>query len=130
MTAKSIDIKIQEKSLQYLLNLRKVKGGEISYKELKMQGYFSSCPTKLNNDDKKMMFAYRNDMMNIPSNFHSRNQYFECITKCGHYENTEHILNCDILNEEKHNLDIRKLYNGNLIEQIEVFLKLNNFTGS
>ena len=60
------------------------------------------------------MFAIRNKMIYIPSNFSSSSEKIECL--CGEIENMEHVYKC----EKEVELPYEKVYNGNIKEQSEI----------
>ena len=63
---------IKKSALIYLVEKQGKKGKEIQYKELEMAEYLiPNC--KLTIEEKKEMFAIRNKMTNIPSNFTKSN---------------------------------------------------------
>ena len=69
--------KIKEKSFEYLLKKRKRKGNEIIYSELQMADYLLPNENINNIEDQRYLFAIRNKMINIPTNF---GKYSNC--KC------------------------------------------------
>ena len=84
-----------------------------------MADYLMPLNNKLTINEKCELFAVRNRMINIPSNF-SSNCEFKC--KCGENENMKHIYECKILNkDEKTTVQYEKVYNGNLRQQLEVY---------
>ena len=113
---------IAEKSLLYLLNLRKKKGSEIIYKELKMANYLLPNRSNLSIKEKQILFSYRNKTNNIPANFQSSDIKIFCGTGCGCIENMEHIYICENLNiESEKRKPYCEIYNGDLKTQIEIF---------
>ena len=89
---------------------------QISYQELKMSEYF--LPNEnLSIDDQRNIFALKNKMSDIPSNFTSEenNTFKSC---CGTKEEMEHIYYCKYLNKEKtevnydeqFKMDIKKIW--------------------
>ena len=91
---------ILKKALEYLLEKRKSKGKEISYHKLEMAEYLQPINRKLNTEEKRNMFAVRNRMVDIKSNFKQKHEkQIMCI--CGQYETMEHIWNCEKLNVDK-----------------------------
>ena len=116
MFKKKIRSQITEKALEYLLKKRKSKGKEIKYPNLDMAEYLLPLNTNLN------IFAIRNRMINIKSNFKQRNKEKKCI--CGDKETMEHIWNCKLLNREgNQNEKYEKIFNGNLEQQLSTFEK-------
>ena len=108
------------KSLEYLLEKRKSKGKEIIYQKLEMAEYLQPINSQLNIENKRKMFAIRNRMVNIKSNFKQKNEKQMCI--CGQIENMEHIWNCEKLSSDKNEeRNYQKIFNGNIREQIQIF---------
>ena len=108
------------KSLEYLLEKRKRKGKEIIYQKLEMAEYLQPINSQLNIENKRKMFAIRNRMVNIKSNFKQKNEIQMCI--CGQIENMEHIWNCEKLSSDKNEKrNYQKIFNGNIKEQIQIF---------
>ena len=70
--------------------------------------------------DKYDINALKNSMIDIPSNFLSKD---ETKWECGDREKMAHIYECDIYNNEKLIIPFEKIFNGNLKEQIAVFEK-------
>ena len=67
------------------------------------------------------MFAVRNRMVNIPSNFGNKSK-----CECGENEDTSHIYECETLSENrKHRIEFVKIFNGSLQEKVEVFNKFS-----
>ena len=117
-----IKSQILKKSLEYLLDKRKSKGKEIIYKKLEMAEYLQPVNTKLNTENKRKMFAVRNRMVDIKSNFNKKNEKQICI--CGYTETMEHIWNCKELNSDGIQMEnYQKIFNGNMTEQILIFEK-------
>ena len=71
-------------------------------------------------EDKCEIFALKNSMINIPSNFSSID---ETKCKCGELEKMVHIYECDLYNNEKLIIPFERIFNGNLNEQIAVYEK-------
>ena len=71
--------------------------------------------------DKYDIYALKNSMIDIPSNFSSKD---ETKWECGDREKMAHIYECDIYNNEKLIIPFEKIFNGNLKEQIAVFWKV------
>ena len=87
--------RIQLKALKYLKTLRKSKGKEIDYKELQMAEYLGPSDSKLTMSEKQLMFAVRNKMVKIPSNFRGKGTGEEmCVTGCGEIETMKHLYTC------------------------------------
>ena len=117
-----IKSQILKKSLEYLMEKRKSKGKEIKYQKLEMAEYLQPINSKLDIENKRKMFAIRNRMVNIKSNFNQKNEKHKCI--CGQFETMEHIWNCEKFNsEEIETGNYQNIFNGNITEQIETFEK-------
>ena len=59
-------------------------------------------------------------MTNIPVNFSKTESEYNCY--CGKKETMEHIYDCEILrNGTENKLEYRKIYEGSISEQIEIF---------
>ena len=115
-----IKTQILKKSLEYLLGKRKSKGKEIIYQRLEMAKYLQPINRKLNIENKQKMFAVRNRMVDIKSNFNKKNEKQICI--CGYTETMEHIWNCKELNTDRIQMEeYQKIFNGNITEQIGIF---------
>ena len=113
---------VEEKSLLYLLKLRKKKGSEIIYNELKMANYLLPNRSLLSMKEKQELFSYRNKTNNIPANFQSNDVKTLCGTGCGYIENMEHIYICENLNTEiEERKPYSEIYNGDLKTQTEIF---------
>ena len=110
--------RIKQKALEYLLKNRGMKGNEIEYRSLDMAEYLLPFNNKLKIEEKCELFAVRNKMINIPSNFSSK-----CDKKCecGEKENMKHIYECKFYNNWKTTIPYEKVYNGNIRQQIEVY---------
>ena len=110
----------RQNALKYLIEKRKSKGKEIIYSEISMAEYMLPTNTKLSIYQKQTLFSIRNRMIDIPSNFSKTNKEAKCI--CGNLENMKHIYECEILNNGKdHKQKYKKLFEGRIEEQIEVF---------
>ena len=64
--------------------------------EIRNAEYLQPINKKLNIENKQDMFAIRNIMVDVKSNFNQKNKKPKCI--CGQFENMEHIWNCQNLN--------------------------------
>ena len=110
--------KIETAAFRYLVKRRGFKGSNIEYKSLKMAEYLSPLSTGISIEDRRKLFAIRNNMIDIPSNMKSRNENVKCL--CGEKESQKHILECKLLNDVDPSVEYEKVFNGNLREQIEV----------
>ena len=61
--------RIADKSLLYLLTLRKKKGSEIIYDQLRMANYLLPNRSLLSIKGKQTLFSYRNKTNDIPAHF-------------------------------------------------------------
>ena len=74
----------------------------------------------LNNiEDQRYLFAIRNIITSIPSNFGKK---AKCT--CGEFENMAHIYICRKLNKREKMINFEKIYNGKLTEQVTILKKL------
>ena len=109
---------IQVKALEYLLRKRGSKGKEIVYKELKLAEYLSPNEKRITTTDQRNIFAIRNRMVPIQSNFGNKDVE---ICACGNIETMEHIYYCEYWNEE---VDIKipyeEIFENNISKQIEI----------
>ena len=112
---KLLNERIQTGALKYLLGKQGVKGQEISYSRIQLSDYLLPINDKQTIEQKRRLFAVRNKMVNIPSNFSSSKTKIICY--CGDVENMEHIYQCDSEVILPYNL----VYNGSIEEQIEVY---------
>ena len=113
---KSIKNKIKENALEYLLSKRGSKGSEIEYSALEMSEYLLPYNDKLTISEKQGLFAVLNRMVDISDNY---GKHGHCI--CNEKEDMSHIYSCLYLNEDHQILPYKKIYNGKLSEQIEIF---------
>ena len=81
--------------------------------------YLSPLASDLSITDKRNIFKVRNMMTDIPANYSKLNQDMKCI--CGKLETMEHLYYCEILGSEETETEYKKIYNGNICEQIEIF---------
>ena len=116
--------KIQSAAFIYLTKKRGFKESSIEYKYLKMAEYLSPICTRIGIEEKRKMFAIRNNMVDIRSNKISRNEIVKCI--CGERETQKHIYECKMLNSEENPVEYEKIFNGRIEEQIEVFKRFDN----
>ena len=101
--------------MKYLLGKQGFKGQEMKYSRMEMSEYLLPTNKNLTIDQKRRLFAIKNKMIDIPSNFSSKTEN-RC--QCGSVENMEHIYLCETLNQETRILPYEKIYNGNINEQI------------
>ena len=88
--------KIREKAFEYLLSKQRSKGKDINYKEYQMSDYLLPNENLNDIEDQRYLFAIRNKMIDIPSNFGKESK---CI--CKEMENMSHIYNCRKMNNEQ-----------------------------
>ena len=84
-----------------------------------MADYLLPFNNKLTIDEKYNLFAIRNKMINIQSNFSSR---CEVKCECGEKEFTKHIYECKLYNDRKTTIPYESVYNGNLKQKIPLRL--------
>ena len=116
--------RIKENALKYLISKRGSKGKEIPYANIEMSEYLLPTNRNLSIEDKRKMFAIKNRMVKIPSNFPKPNIEYFCV--CGRTENKIHIYNCEILSREKPKLSFENIFTGNIREQIEVMRRFED----
>ena len=110
--------KIEEKAFKYLEEKQGKKGKEIKYSCIQMSEYLSPINSELTLEEKRKMFAVRNYMVNIPTNFPKPNVNNKCF--CGKLETMVHLYNCEVYNiEEK--IPYEKIFNGSLNQQLQIF---------
>ena len=115
--------KIKDSALKYLLKKQGKKGSEISYSIIEMSEYLQPFNKSLTIEQKREMFAVRNRMVNIPTNFSSKN---ETKCDCGDIEDMVHIYECKIFCDNKQpKIPYKQIFNGNLKEQILVYTKFS-----
>ena len=114
--------RIKENALKYLLNRRGSKGQGMKYSMLEMSEYLLPYNTKLNIEEKRRLFAMKNRMTLIPSNYGNSKEKCPCGTK----ENMLHIYTCEYLNEDKPKILYDELNNGKLKDQIDIFRRFEN----
>ena len=120
-----VNRKVKIKALNYLLNIQKTKrkGKYIEYGSfLKMQDYL--LPNKfLSFDEQKELFKIRSSMNKIPYNFSQSSKIVFCRKGCLKPESNTHIYNCQNV-ISSHTLDYNYIYNGTLIQKVNVYRKL------
>ena len=81
--------KCRESAYKYLMKKRGSKGSEIEYPQIEMAQYLA--PNKfLTIDEQRQLFAVRNRMVDIPSNFCTKeNNLSKCV--CQEKEDMQHI---------------------------------------
>ena len=94
------------------------KGSEIKYEEIiQMADYL--LPNKyLELEDQRDIFKIRSKTNRLPSNW---GETVLCETACGQTLSNEHILSCNILNDqETEEFTLELIYNGNVEEKLKV----------
>ena len=91
---KLIKNSIKKKALEYLLEKQGSKGKEIKYEELKMAEYLTPTEDKLTIEDQRNIFAIRNRMVRIETNFKNN------------IEDMKHIYNCENNGKKETNITI------------------------
>ena len=91
--------RVRENALLYLKGKQKSKGKEIMYCDIEMAEYLLPSNNTLNIVQKQKLFAVRNRMIEISSNFCSSDIIHACV--CGEAENMKHIYICKLLNKGK-----------------------------
>ena len=115
--------KLRQQALEYLESLRGIKGKEISYSELKMAEYLQPIYSKISIDERRMIFAIRNRMVNeIPDNFGNHSEL--CI--CGKPENMKHIYMCKTFDNSDVTTEYEEIYGDNISNQIEIVRKFTD----
>ena len=94
----------------------------MNYPSLEMADYLLPYNDKMDIEEKQRLFAVKNRMVEIPSNFGKSDSI--CI--CGTKENMSHIYSCQYLNEKKESQPYGNVHNGKLNEQIEIFRRFEN----
>ena len=79
------------------------------YSGLQMASYLQPFSSALTISEKQEIFSIRNGMVNIPSNFGTKN---EC--ECGKIENSAHIYECQKWNREQPKIEFEEIYSENI----------------
>ena len=104
------------------MNKRGSKGKEIIYNEIQTTEYLPPNE-ELNKEEQRTIFSIRNRMINIPSNFVSKeNNISKCI--CNQTENLKHIYECNYLNREKPEVQFEQIFHGTIREQKKIALRI------
>ena len=115
---KILNNRIEEKAFKYLIEKQGKKGKEIKYSCIQLSEYLSPINSELTVEEKRTMFAVRNYMVNIPTNFPKPNVNNKCF--CGELETMLHIYNCEVYSTQE-KVPYEKIFNGSLDHQIEIF---------
>ena len=120
---------LESQAHQYLCQMRRKKGRENDYLTIQMSDYLLPNPYITNVEDKRYIFALKNDMLLCRENNFIKKQ---CVCKKSE-ETLYHIYNCRYLNDGiKDNTTFSKIYNGNLMDQrnimnnMKIILKTRN----
>ena len=125
MFSNMVKSRIKPNALKYLKEKQKSKGSEICYANIEMADYLLPENDLLTIDEKQQLFAVRNRMTEIASNFPKPGSKPTCL--CGAEENMKHIFNCKIFNEEREESEeYENIFNGSLTQQIKIFIKIQN----
>ena len=116
--------KCRESAYKYLMKKRGSKGSEIEYSRIEMAQYL--LPNKnLTIDEQRELFAVRNRMVDIPSNFSTKeNNLSKCV--CQQKEDMQHIYICEYLNTEEPKETFEKLFSKNVKRESSVFERFEN----
>ena len=85
-----------------------------------MAEYLSPLNSELTIEEKRKLFAIRNDMILI--NFSKLKMDKTC--SCGIIETLEHIYSCKSLNSEENEVPFQNIYSKNIKNQIESFRRM------
>ena len=85
--------------------------------------YYSRIPQQ-----KRILFSIRNRMYDLPINFSSNKRKKTLLCICKEEENMKHIYECAVLNRNPLKYEFNKIYNGKLLEQIEIMERLRKYT--
>jgi hypothetical protein len=92
MFSNMVKSRIKLNALKYLKEKQKSKGSVICYTNIEMADYLLPENDWLTIDEKQQLFAVRNRMTEIPSNFPKPGGKPTCL--CGAEESMKHIFNC------------------------------------
>ena len=116
--------KCTESAFSYLMKKRGKKGMEINYPNIEISEYLLPND-ELTIDDQRYLFAMRNGMVDIPSNFVSKeNNTSKCY--CGQLEDMEHLYYCKYLNNEEPEVKYEQLFCGSLCEQSKIIRRFEH----
>ena len=90
--------------------------------EIQMAIYLKPNDEGLTIADKRYIFAIRNRMINLSTNFPSNKNRGENCTNCGERETSEHIYTCD-QTKENNNTKYEEIFGENLKNMKTVYLK-------
>jgi hypothetical protein len=121
--SKLLKSKVNKSAFKYLIEKQGTKGKDMAYASLEMSEYLLPTNEKLTIDEKRKLFAVKNKMTDIPSNFPQGRSNPETLCYCGQREDMKHIYECDIYNEGEVLPNYEEIYNGEINEQIKIFKK-------
>ena len=115
-----LKISIQKRAYEYLINKRGSKGQEINYSELKMAEYLLPGYENISIDEQRSIFAIRNHMIDMPSNFPSGKEIEFCI--CEQEMNMKHLYICKYwcTDEDNDKSPFEMIFEENISEQRKV----------
>ena len=104
----------------YLSDKQGSKGQEISCKELKMADYLLPSNQSISLDEQRSIFAIRNRMVIIPSNFPNGKEVEIC--PCGQIEEMKHIYQYKLWRKDKemNKPKYEQIFSDNISEQVKV----------
>ena len=112
--------KAQNRAIRYLKEKQRVKGKEIEYQKIEMAEYLSPSNKELTTEEKRKLFALRNNMTLM--NYSKTKLNNTC--SCGKIETLEHIYYCKRLNKDESEIPFENLYSKNIKNQIKVYRRL------
>ena len=117
-----VQYKIKSAAHKYLTKKQDSKGREIKYSSLNMENYLTPNYFNITIKDKKLMFAIRNRMIKIYSNFPDMKLNPLCI--CYLPISQEHIYYCEIINTRKYDVPYSCIFSTNRDLQMKGFLRM------
>ena len=111
--------RIRKNALEYHTGKQGKKGKGIQYSDMKISEYLLHSNKELNISKKRKLFAIRNGMVDIPSNFpqtKTNNIQEKCL--CGQTENMVHIYVCEILSEKENQEQLENIFVGQQLLKI------------
>ena len=111
---------IQIRALEYLLGKQGKKGQEIKYEALEMAEYLMPNCENISLEEQRSIFAMRNNMVMIPSNFPRGSEIEKC--PCGQTENMKHIYSCKLWTTEivTDKPKYENIFSANVSKQVKV----------
>ena len=120
---KLIKQKIEEKEMERMETLKKShsKVQKIEHNGLVMQKYLQPNSTKISKEEAQLIFKLRCRVTSIKANMKGSFESLQCRACKLFEESQEHIVNhCKILNKEEKILEYEKIFNGTVIEKVEI----------